>query len=198
MTPFITRLGFRAGALCSHQLWNQAMHCNASDFTWWPNFETFCNKWQNTYPKEIQIWFQEISQIWRRNTRASQLRFSGQREQTLWTSVLLLISSWRGWTCLCTPFTPSSGTWSPYHHCILKWPHSSTGWDSERGPCVLTSTFLQLSRPKRGFWARRKGTCWPPESEPAWQIHLHQIVCWPFPTHACYTFSESYHLHLQV
>ena len=29
------------------------------------------------------------------------------------------------------------------------------------------STFLQLSRPKRGFWARRKGTCWPPESEPA-------------------------------
>ena len=28
-------------------------------------------------------------------------------------------------------------------------------------------TFLQLSRPKRGLWARRKGTCWPPESEPA-------------------------------
>ena len=59
MTPFITRLGFRAGALCSHQLWNQAMHCNASDFTWWPNFETFCNKWQNTYPKKYKSDFKK-------------------------------------------------------------------------------------------------------------------------------------------
>ena len=31
MTPFITRLGFRAGALCSHQLWNQAMQVISPD-----------------------------------------------------------------------------------------------------------------------------------------------------------------------
>ena len=34
-----------------------------------------------------------------------------------------------------------------------------------RHPASQQGTFLQLSRPKRGFWADRKGTCWPPESE---------------------------------
>ena len=86
---------------------------------------------------------------------------------------------------------------SPRRTCPEPSP-SSPSWFWTSTSTTPTSTFLQLSRPKRGFWARRKGTCWPPESEPAWQIHLHQIVCWPFQTHACYTFSESYHLHLQV
>ena len=36
---------------------------NASDVTWWPNFEPVYNKWENTYSKEIQIWLQEILQI---------------------------------------------------------------------------------------------------------------------------------------
>ena len=35
-----------------------------SDVTWWPNFDPICNKSEDAYLNEIQIRFQEISQIW--------------------------------------------------------------------------------------------------------------------------------------
>ena len=154
--------------------------------------------------------------------RATQLRFSSQTEQTLSTCVLILSSFLKRLdvfmhtldskfrymitTIIVAQNDPihhqagiQSGSlvFSPRRTCPEPSP-SSPSWFWTSTSTTPTSTFLQLSRPKWGFWARRKGTCWPPESEPAWQIHLHQIVCWPFQTHACNTFSESYHLHLQA
>ena len=41
MTPFITRLGFRAGALCSHQLWNQAIQVISPDDQILKHFATY-------------------------------------------------------------------------------------------------------------------------------------------------------------
>ena len=72
------------------------------------------------------------------NTRASQSRLSGQREQTLSTV------SWF-W---CLPEEVGgvhAHLWlqvqvhDHHHHRSPKWPHSSPGWDSEREPCVLTN-----------------------------------------------------------
>ena len=37
---------------------------NASDATWWLNFEPICNKSKNKYLNEIQTSFEEISQLW--------------------------------------------------------------------------------------------------------------------------------------
>ena len=69
---------------------------NASDVTWWANFEQKCIF-------EWNMILRNTGNLKLTNTRISQSRFSGQREQTLSTGVLILISSWKGWTCSCTP-----------------------------------------------------------------------------------------------
>ena len=101
----------------SKTMWQCKLHnlvanfgTNAKDVTRWPNFKPICKKSENAYLGEIQNW--NIANLKLTITKISQSRFSGQREQTLSTCVLILISSWRGWTCSCTPLTPSSGTWS--------------------------------------------------------------------------------------
>ena len=43
----------------SGQLWNQA-----TQVTWWSNFELIFNKSECANSKQIQIWFQEISRVW--------------------------------------------------------------------------------------------------------------------------------------
>ena len=64
---------------------------NARDITWWPNFEPICKKSENAYLEEIQNW--NFVNLKFTNTRMSQSRFSGQREQTLSTSHKIYIVS---------------------------------------------------------------------------------------------------------
>jgi len=78
------------------QLWNQAMQVTL------PNDQLL--NWFATNQKCILK--RNTNQIWRntahlnlRNATTSQSRFGSQTEQTLSTCVLILISSWRGWTC---------------------------------------------------------------------------------------------------
>ena len=149
----------------SKAMWQCKLHnlvanfgTNTRDVTWWPNFEPICKKSENAYLKEIQNW--NIANLKMTNTRISQSRFSGQREQTC---VLILISSWRGWTCSCTPLNPSSGTWSTLlyqndsiHHqaeiqsgeaCVLISPRRTCPQASPTSPSWFwTSTSSTLTR----------------------------------------------------
>ena len=129
----------------SKAMWQCKLHnlvanfgTNARDVTWWPNFEPICKKSENAYLEEIQNW--NIANLKMTNTRISQSRFSGQREQTC---VLILISSWRGWTCSCTPLNPSSGTWSTLLYQNDSIHHQAEIQSGEA--CVLTKEDMSSS-----------------------------------------------------
>ena len=102
------------GQICNHSKRGQVMVKQTLSFVHW---------------NEVQIWWKEILEIrkcwfeWntnlfsrnsanlkRRNIWTAQSKFNAHREQTLLTCFLILVSSWRGWTCSCTPMTPRSGT----------------------------------------------------------------------------------------
>ena len=132
----------------SKTMWQCKLHnlvanfgTNAKDVTRWPNFKPICKKSENAYLGEIQNW--NIANLKLTNTRISQSRFSGQREQTLSTCVLILISSWRGWTCSCTPLTPSSGTWSTLLYQNDSIHHQAEIQSGEA--CVLTKEDMSSS-----------------------------------------------------
>ena len=136
----------------SKAMWQCKLHnlvanfgTNARDVTWWPNFEPICKKSENAYLEEIQNW--NIANLKMTNTRISQSRFSGQREQTC---VLILISSWRGWTCSCTPLNPSSGTWSTLLYQNDSIHHQAEIQSGEA--CVLTKEDMPSSFSYASWW----------------------------------------------
>ena len=113
MTPFITRLGFWAGALCSHRggyvlILHPSHHGSGVQTTVHnlvDNSETKQCKWHHLMTKFSTSLQQIIKYTQKkyksdfkkynlklRNMRASQLRFSSQTEQTLSTCVLILSS----------------------------------------------------------------------------------------------------------
>ena len=102
------------GQICNYSKWCQVMVKQTLSFVHW---------------NEVQIWWKEILEIrkcwfeWntnlfsrnsanlkRRNIWTAQSKFNAHREQTLLTCFLILVSSWRGRMCSCTPMTPRSGT----------------------------------------------------------------------------------------
>ena len=95
------------------------------------------------FKRNTNLISRNIAHLKFRNTITSQSRFSGQREQTLSTCVLILISSWRGWTCSCTPLNPSSGTWSTLLYQNDSIHHQAEIQSGEA--CVLTKEDMSSS-----------------------------------------------------
>ena len=128
------------GQICaSSSIWWPKCGNNGWCIIWWQHFLLANGRWHHLVAKfatnssgpksdwtflEIRKWwfdrntnliFGNTAHLKWRNIWTCQSRFNSQREQTLSTCVLILISSWRGWTCSCTPMTtPSSGTWSTF------------------------------------------------------------------------------------
>ena len=72
------------------------------------------------------------------NRRASHSRLNNQREQSLSTCVLILVS-FKEVGRVHAHLWLQVQVHDHHHHRSPKWPHSSPGWDSEREPCVLTN-----------------------------------------------------------
>ena len=77
------------------------------------------------------------SEIDKERQRASHSRLSSQREQSLSTCVLILVS-FKEVGRVHAHLWLQVQVHDHHHHRSPKWPHSSPGWDSEREPCVLT------------------------------------------------------------
>ena len=107
---------------------------HASDVTWLPRNQNM-HMWKKYKTDFKKYWKSEID---KERQRASHSRLSSQREQSLLTCVLILVS-FKEVGCVHAHLWLQVQVHDHHHHRSPKWPHSSPGWDSEREPCVLTN-----------------------------------------------------------
>ena len=78
-------------------------------YIWWKEILEIRKCW---FEWNTNLFSRNSANLKRRNIWTAQSKFNAHREQTLLTCFLILVSSWRGWTCSssCTLMTPRSGT----------------------------------------------------------------------------------------
>ena len=83
------------------------LRTNASDVTWLPRNQNM-HMWMKYKTDFKKYWTSDVDKY-----KSISVEIKRSERADFVNCVLILVSSWRGWRCSCTPLTPSSGTWSP-------------------------------------------------------------------------------------